>query len=305
MKNGAYRTRKAGIVIIISMLMITIFSACEESETTNYADPTIRLVEGTNYISTETTLAVGEQYTVAIHAEYNGDNMLTNFIAKLNGERYIDIGMYKEVYEDEIQLSKGLEDTDEWEFIIRDIEGNSASTFLTIHKDQNIEYGEIEELLNVKLGAQYNNETGSFFSFTDGNDYNLESAYNNQDIIDLVYYYDNFDKLEESIISSPGGNIDDAFTGTYGMANWTTRNTIRFSREKIDMTTDEFDAAANDSILIANTFDYGSGGRKTKYLEPGDIYSFVTSDNVTGMFKVVSTSGTDNGFIIFDIKMQK
>lgn len=305
MKNIAYRIQKAGIVIIISMLMITLFLACEESETVNHTAPKISLVQGANYVSAETTLSVGEQYTVAIHAEYNGDNMLTNFIAKLNGERYIDVGMYKEVYKDEIQLSKGLEETDEWEFIIRDIEGNSASTFLTIHKDQNIEYGEIEEFLNVKLGAQNNTETGSFFSFSDGNDYDLESAFNNQEIIDLVYYYDNFDKLEENIISSPGGNIDDAFTGTYGMSNWTTRNTIRFSREKIDMTTETFDAAANDSILIAHTFDYGSGGRKTKYLEPGDIYSFVTSDNVTGMFKVVSTSGTDNGFILFDIKMQK
>lgn len=305
MKNIAYRIQKAGIVIIILTLMITILSACEESESVNHTAPTISLVQGANYVFAETTLSVGEQYTVSINGEYNGDNMLTNFIAKLNGERYIDIGMYKEVYEDEIQFSKGLEETDEWEFIIRDIAGNSGSTFLTIHKDQNIEYGEIEEFLNVKLGAQNTTEFGSFFSFADGNDYDLESAYNNQEIIDLVYYYDNFDKLEENIISSPGGNIDDAFTGTYGMNNWTTRNTIRFSREKIEMTAETFDAAANDSILIANTFDYGSGGRKTKYLETGDMYSFVTSDNVTGMFKVVSTSGTDNGFILCDIKIQK
>ena len=305
MKHTAYRMQLTGFFLITFLIVSLLLVSCDENEGVNHPDPTIALVSDTNYISSDTTFAVGQTYTVAIHTEYNGFSQLTNFIAKLNGERYMDLGIYKEVYDREIEITKGLEDIDEWEFIIRDIDGNDASTFLTIYKDQNIEYGEIDEFLNVKLGAQNNTDFGSFFSFSDGNDYDLEEAFNNQELMDMVYYYDDFDKLDENIISSPGGNIDDAFTGEFGMSNWDIRNTIRYSREKLDITVDEFDNAANDSILLANSFAFDNGGRKTKYLQAGDMYSFVTEENVTGIFKVVSTSGTTDGYIVFDIKIQK
>lgn len=305
MKNTAYRVQQKAIFLIIVLIISQLFFSCEEDEKSIHHYPTISLVADTNYISSDTIFAVGQSYKVAIHAEFNGFDKLTNFIAKLNGERYLDLGIYKDVYDREIEITKGLEDTEEWEFIIRDMDGNTASTFLTIYKDQNIEYGDIDEFSNIKLGAQNNSDFGSFFSFSNGNDYDLESAFNNQELMDMVYYYDDFDKLEENIISSPGGNIDDAFLGEFGMTNWTTRNTIRFSREKLNITSEEFDIAANDSILLANSFAFESGGRKTKYLQAGDMYSFVTEDNVTGIFKVVETSGTTDGYIVFDIKIQK
>jgi len=197
-----------------------------------------------------------------------------------------------------------LDDAEEWEFIIRDFEGNASSVNLTIQKDPNIVYGEINKYLNVQLGAQNSSEYGSFFATENGNIYNLENAFNNQEIIDLLYYYDDFDKLEENIIASPGANVNDAFIGEFGISNWTTKNTTRFSREELDITIEEFDVSNNDSILIANSFGFESGGRKTKFLKAGDVYSFVRGSK-TGMFKVISTSGTTSGNIIVDIKIQK
>jgi len=228
-----------------------------------------------------------------------------NLIARINGDDYMSLGIFKETYDHEIEITKGFGDIEEWEFIIRDYAGNSASTNLTITKDQNITYGEIDEFLNVKLGAQNSTEYGSFFSFSSGLVYDLKRAYNNQELINMAYVYDNYDAFEESIITSPGGNIDDAYTSEFGVAKWATRNTIRFAREKSNITVAEFDAAANDSILIANNFSYINGGRKTKFLATDDIYVFVTDDNRTGIFKVISTSETDAGYIIIDIKIEK
>lgn len=300
MKTKAYRI---ALFFFTSLFLIGIIS-CEENEKIERPDPTIKLMVSPQYISTDTTISVGQTYTVAIHAEYNGYNKLTNFIAMLNDERYLDLGLYAETYDKELEISKGLSEVDNWEFIIRDIEGNFSSTFLTIYKDQLIVYGQIDEFINVQLGAQNNTEYGSFFSTENGMVYNLENAYNNQELIDLLYYYDDFDKLEENIIASPGANITGVYSGTYDVNNWEIKNTTRFSREKINVTTDEFDEAANDSILIANSFAFESGGRKTKFLEAGDIYSFVQGDR-TGMFKVISTTGTTSGNIVVDIKIQK
>ena len=306
MKKTTYRNIVfTGIHMLLGAFFLLLFS-CDEEEARSYGNPTISIIEEPGFVSTDTIIAVSQVFKFKIHAEWNGHDRLTNLIAKLNGERYSDVGFYEEIYDRVIEVPKGLEDIENWEFIIRDIEGNSASTGLTVTKDPNVVFGEIDEFLNVQMGAQNNTEIGSFFSFSNGNVYNLQEAFNNQEIMDMVYLYDNFTtNQEENIISSPGGNINDAFTGTYGISEWTTRNTIRYSRAKIDVSIEEFDNAANDSIIIANSFDFGTGGRKAKFLQAGDIYSFVREDNVAGIFKVVSTSGTTNGDIVVDIKIQK
>jgi len=305
MKKSAYRLQifKAFVVVVLTFPLL--FLSCDENEHIERPDPTIRLIKGENYITADTTIGVGKKYTVAIRAEYNGYHKLTNFIAILNGERYMDLGIYKDIFIREIEISKGLQDVDEWEFIIRDIEGHSASTFLTIYKDQNIVYGDIDEFSDVRLGAQNSTEYGSFLSLSDGSVYHLEEAYNNSALVDIVYYYDNFDKLDENILASPGANIgESAFPGEFAISNWETVNTTRYAPSLLNVTPQEFDAAKNDSILIAHSFAFESGKRKAKYLSPGDVYSFVRGSR-TGMFKVVSVEGEARGNIIIDIKIQK
>ncbi|NOQ24633.1 MAG: hypothetical protein GQ564_04655 [Bacteroidales bacterium] len=304
MKKTTYRIKHLSILSAVLFNFI-LFVSCEDDVQIDRANPTINIVEKSNCVSSDTIISVGQSFTVGIHAESNGYDKLTNFIAKRNGENYIDIGIYTGSFDREVKLQKGLEDIEEWEFVIRDFEGNSASTIITITKDPNVVYVDINEFLNVTLGAQNSNEFGSFFSLSNGSVYNLQEAFNNQEIINMTYFYDDFDDFEENIITSPGGNIDLTFTGEYGIANWDTRNTIRYSRSMIDVSIDEFDAALNDSILLANTFAYESGGRKTKFLKPDDIYSFVSDDNRKGIFKVLSTSGTNAGNIVVDIKVQK
>jgi hypothetical protein len=301
MKKSTYRFRS---LIIIVIFLIPLLESCDEDEKIQRPNPTIEIISNAEFVSYDTTLSVGQAFTVGIHAEYNGHNKLTNFIAKLNGENYLDLGLYTETFDREVEIKKGLEDIEEWGFIIRDFEGNASSVSITIDKDPNIVYGDIYEYPDVHLGAQNSLEYGSFFSFENGNVYTLENAFNNQEIIDLTYYYDDFDALEENIIASPGANLTGVFSGINDIANWEIKNTTRYSREELDVTIDEFDNAHNDSILIANSFAFESGGRKTKFLKAGDVYSFVRNDK-TGMFKVVNTSGTTNGYIVVDIKIQK
>ncbi len=305
MKNKAYRIGVFRVIQFLAITSILLIMACEEDDSHEYPNPTINLISEPDYISSDSVVAVGQTYKVGIHAEWNQNNRLTNFIAFQNGERYLDLGIYKETYNREIEITKGLEDIDEWEFMIRDYAGQWASISLTITKDPNIEYGEILEFDDIQLGAQNSAEYGSFFSFTNGNVYNLQEAFTNQEIINLVYYYDGFDNFEENIITSPGANISDAFTGDYGISNWTTLFTIRYAVEKLNISINDFDSASNDSILLAHSFAFENGKRKAKYLKEGYIFSFVTEDNRAGMFKLESVDGEDTGNIVVDIKIQK
>jgi hypothetical protein len=306
MKKITYRIKISGLVSLLIIASVLLFISCEEEESVKRPNPTISIISDLTYVSDDTTISVGKIFTIGINADYNGYNMLTNFIVKINGERYIDLGIYKETYIKEVEITKGLEDIEEIEFIIRDIEGNSDSTSLTITKNPNVVYGEIEEYKDIPLGAQNSTEYGSFFSLSNGTVYDLESGYNNSELIDIVAYYDDFDKLEKWILGSPGANIGElVFPGEFAIDNWETVNTTRYPSSAIDVTVDEFDSAQNDSILLVHSFAFDSGKRKAKTLEPGDIFSFVREDNLIGMFKVVSTSGTNSGSIIVDFKIQK
>jgi hypothetical protein len=296
----------------INRLLVTLIFAfflmstsCQEEDNHIYSNPEITLKILPEYVYSDTAISVGKQFIVGIEAQYNGHNKLTNFIAKVNGERYLDLGFYSEAFNKDIQITKGLEETDNWEFIIRDIEGNWSSVSIVITKGEIIDFGEIHTYTNVYLGAQNSALYRSFFSLANGAVYNLQNAYTNSALIDMVYYYDDFDKLEKCIMASPGANIGEtAFPGEFAIANWETINTTRYSKEKLTFSTEEFDNALNDSILIANTFAFETGGRKAKLLQPGDMFSFVRN-NKTGIFKVVSTSESSSGYIVIDIKIQK
>ena len=303
MKYLAYRFCLIGI---LGLFIGNLLTSCDDNENPNYPNPVINIVSDSGYVHSDTTISVGEVFKVKIQAEYNGHNKLTNFIAKLNENRYLDLGLYTETYTREIEITKGLDDIEQWEFIIRDIDDNSSSAYLTIQKNQEIVYGDIDEFINVQLGAQNSSEYGSFFSLSNGSVYNLEGAYNNQDMIDIVSYYDDFDKLDKWVLASPAANIGDAaFPGNYALSNWTIKKTTRYSAAPINVSVEEFDSAHNDSILLANSFAFDSGKRKAKDLSVGDIFTFVLENNTVGMFKVVSISGTTSGNIVVDIKIQK
>lgn len=292
-------------IFTLLLILLAINFSCNEEEKNSYPDPEINIINIPGYVFSDSTISVGQKFMVRIEATYNGHNKLTNFIAKLNGERYLDLGLYTESYLKEIEITKGLSETDIWEFIIRDIEGNFSSKTLTISKGGSIAFGEIDTYTNVNLGAQNNATYGSFLSLSNGLTYNLQEAFNNSALIDIAYYYDDFDKLEKCIMASPGANIGEtAFPGEFAIANWETINTTRYSKEKLTLSIEEFDNAINDSILIANTFAFETGGRKAKLLQAGDMFAFVR-DNKTGIFKVVSTSESNSGYIVVDIKVQK
>ncbi|MGE0088385.1 MAG: hypothetical protein AB7S50_02795 [Bacteroidales bacterium] len=292
-------------LFVLLLILLTINYSCNEEDKNDFSDPEINIINLPGHVFSDSTISAGQKFIVGVEATSNGHNKLTNFIAKVNGERYLDLGIFSETFNKEIEITKGLSETDVWEFIIRDIEGNWASKSITITQGDSTGFGEIDTYLNVYLGAQNSTLYGSFFSLGTGTVYNLQDAFTNSALIDLVYYYDDFDKLEKCIMASPGANIGEtAFPGEFAIANWETINTTRYSKEKLSLSIEEFDNALNDSILIANTFAFETGGRKAKLLQTGDMFAFVR-DNKTGIFKVVNTLESNSGYIVVDIKIQK
>ncbi len=289
-------------LLIIFMITITVIYSCEKKDTA-YPPPSIQFISGSDYVSNDTTLKLGESFKIGIIAE-NPNVNLTNFIIRVESdvnEIYLDSGMNTPKLNFEKTFVKGIKTFEKWIFIIRDKDGNSAEISVNVKKDTSSAYGQINFYPTIVLGAQ-NNATGSFYALSEDSVYSQQNAFNNQDKIDMCYYYD-FIETDENTIASPGANIDESvYPGANGLSNWTILKTSRF--KLTDLTESDFFNATNDSLLIAS-YGQTEGKRKAKNLQNGNIFSFKNEDGKVGLFMVNSVSGTDEGTVDISIKVQE
>ncbi|MBP7496770.1 MAG: hypothetical protein KA792_03805 [Bacteroidales bacterium] len=292
---------KYSVVAISYILLLAVFlfsfNYCKKDEKIKI--PTIYLKIKKNYVNKDTVIKTGSQFYFGIIAQKGTEN-ITNLIIKLNNKTFLDTGMNVEALNYDKLVIKGVEKTDNWLIKVIDKRGLQASVALIITKDSNSVYGEINTISSLKLGAQNNTTLGAFYSFNANKIYFIDEAFKNQKLIDLIYYYDEFDK---NTIASPGANITTAFTeGSSALTNWNIRNETRYIN--ININSDLFDKINNDSMLIA-AYDEYNAKRKAKMLASNDIYSFRTSTLKYGIFKVHFVDATTSGNIVIDVKIQK
>ena len=284
------------------IVILTAILGCEK-EKTNYPPPSIQFITDSGFVYNDTVLALGETFKVGIIAD-NPNVNLTNFIIRVKSdefETYLDSGMNTPNLHFERNLVKGIKESEKWIFIIRDRDGESAEISFNVAIDSSSAYGNIFYFPSVEIDAQ-NNVRGSFYSLVEDSVFTLNQAFENQDKIDLCYYYDFID-TDENTIASPGANIDaSVYPGENGLDNWTIRRTTRY--KLTDLTVDEFESAINDSLLIA-AYGQSEGKRKAKNLQAGNIFSFKNEDRKIGLFLVNSVSGMDAGTVNISIKIQQ
>lgn len=159
----------------------------------------------------------------------------------------------------------------------------------------------------VTLGAQSNPNTGAFYSISEKKVYTQADAFNNQEKIDLLCFYENtVDHQNFTTLSSPGANITDIFTGETSVEYYDTKNLTKFTLPATDLTVEQFDQIENGNEIIATYFDFTvtSGYKKAKELSVDDIYAFLTQDGTYGLFRVIELSNTESesGWIKVELK---
>lgn len=289
------------MIFIISTLLF----GCKKEEHKEAVAPSIQFVTETGFVYKDTLLKTADKFRIGIICKAGTYN-ITHYnytFRNEKGKNPMDSGMNSIGFRWETVLSKGSSKTEIWSFYVRDREGNASDTIhITIKLDSNSVYGKIISVPEITLGAQDNTVDPEFYSLTTKQTYNAAQAYQNQNLIDLVYYYDPITGDNNSI-ASPGANIDSTlFTGSNAMKTWLIKNTTRF--EYTTLTGTDFNASNNDSLILANTFPFASGKRKAKNLVAGNIYSFVTQNSQKGLFMVNNVSGTNAGSIKISLKIQ-
>jgi len=267
--------------------------------------PSIHFITDIGFVYKDTTFKTGDKFRIGIICKGISYN-ITYFNYTLTtekGKNTVDSGMNSAGFRWETILIKGSSKTETWSFYVSDRESHSSDTIrVKITLDSNSVFGKIIFIPEVTLGAQSNTIYPGFYSLISRQTYTALKAYQNQSMIDLVYYYDPITGDDNSI-ASPGANIDTTlFTGPWPIKSWSVKNTTRF--EFTTITPAEFNSSNNDSLILANTFPFASGKRKAKNLVNGNVYSFVSQTGKKGLFKVNDVIGTDTGSIKISFKIQ-
>lgn len=297
-----FTQRNLLLIIAIFIGINAVFQSCKKNET--FPAPELEFISEPGYQSGDTTLRLSDEVTIKIIAETMSDVPLTQFHIEIDKDGEIttvDSGINTNVLEYQKIISKSTAGIETWTFYAADREGRiSKKKSITFNLDESSAYGAIIEIPSLILGAQDNTSTGGFYSIENNQIYTLADASVNQSAVNILYYYDLVGS-DKNVIASPDANND----GNIDLSDWTDpkNETEYFEAETVSI--EEFDASANDSLILNNTFEFGTGKRKAKKLAAGDIFSFVTHDAKKGMFKVINVDGQEAGTIEIAIKIQE
>jgi len=299
--------------IKISILILTIMLAnlaCKKE--TDKQPPAIQLITESGFTADSAVVPIGFPFKIGINAD-KGDAAITNLVVTLtteNGmETALDSGMYSDDFRYTRSISYGASKFETWSFMLRDKNGNSATTSVTIFKDETSAFGPITTYLSVKLSAQEDVTGNSFFSVAKGVLYSQQNAEANQSDINLITYFgDLLSPSTEFTLSSPGES--DVVTFYPMITNWTTpRNETRYKPDSLSISQSEFDAAFNDSLIITNYTSATIGKRKFKIVRAGYVIPFEVTigpeAGKRGLIRIKSIQSDITGHIIADIKVQK
>jgi len=157
----------------------------------------------------------------------------------------------------------------------------------------------------ARLGAQSNTAVGGFLSVSAKKVYTMSEAFQQQDKIDILCFYEEASG-NNIALAAPGTGIDGIFTGDNAPDNWTTTNQTYFTNPATEITTIQFDQLTDGDAVIQGYYDetVTSGNRKKKDMKVNDMYAFKTAAGTFGVLKVTAVEQGASGYVEFEYKVK-
>jgi len=294
---------------LLFLIIILFFFSCKNK---SEEPPTLTFNSETGYTASDRVVAIGLPVKIGING-LSSNAPITNFVITLtteNGtETALDSGLYTNNLQFVKNISYGASSWEKWTFTIMDKNRNKSTKTITLTKDTNSVFGLINYFPSIKLGCQNNSTFGSFLYPENGYVCFADSTDAIQNNIYIITYYALLNvPPTDYTFGSPSDN--DVTTYYPNINNWTLpRNEVRYKFDSLTVSPQQFDLAYNDSLIISNYTSATVGKRKFKSARPGYVIPFeITAGAMIGkrgLLKIISTSGLEDGFIEFAMKIQK
>ena len=296
--------------LLILLFIFVLFSNSCKKKSENA--PVLTLINETGYTYSDRIVAIGLPIKIGING-ISGDAPITNLVITLTTEYGTETALDSGLYTNELRfvknISYGASAWEKWTITIMDKNRNKSSQTITLTKDTNSIFGQINYYPSIKLGCDKNLNIGSFFNPENASIYFIDSASIIQNNIYMILYYASLNAPPtDYTFGSPCDN--DVFTYFPQISSWSLpRNEIRYKFDSLTVSPQEFDLAYNDSIIISNFTSATIGKRKFKSARPGYVVPFQISIGALagkrGLLKIISITGQDSGFVEFAMKIQK
>jgi hypothetical protein len=297
--------KKISFILIALLLMsTTIFTSCKKKSDTT-TPPTIQLVAGTGFISSDVTINFGIAIQFKIAAVAGSGNLKHLNVQRASHgktntafDTVFSSSSFNYIFH---TLAAAYAGAETWTFTIYDENGNTALKSLVITTTPNITYGPVSPY-SATLGSWQNISVGVAFASSNGLVYKMTNAKISDTLIDWLYYY--LDATHPATITAPNDTaaINTIFVGGDGLFSWAHRNATVFKK-----VTDviNFGAIQNDSILIIET-QSGLTASSISSLSVNDILAFKTDyGGKVGLIKIDAITPGVAGTITFDVVVQK
>ncbi len=281
----------------IFLFCMLIFQNCTKESQSNIP-PKIEFLKENGFLSQDSAIPMGEKIKIGIISQKNDEN-ITFFNVSLENDSLktlLDSGMNSEKFVYHCNFIKTNAKSDKLIFFVMDKNRNKSTISLSLTKTEVSKFGKIKNFVSKNIGGQKNSQFGSFFSLNEGKLFTQNEASQQQNLIDIIYYFDIF----EATLSSP--NESDVASVFNDLTNWVTKNETRY--HVTNLTEKQFDEAKNDSLLIVS-FDQTLAKRKAKYVSQGQIFAFRNHSGEIGLIKIISVEKLNTGKILIDIKVQE
>jgi hypothetical protein len=294
---------------IIMICIEAIVCSCTKKQA---EPPTLSLLNEAGFTASDNIVPVG--FPVKFEIMGSGkDAPITNLVITMSNENGTDIALDSGLYTNDLKfvrhISYGSSDYEKWTFTIMDKNRNKSTLSITLKKDPNSVFGQIDYFPSIKLGCQQNKVLGSFLEAQSGQVYLENSTELIQKNISIILYYASLSiPPSDFTFSSPG----ETEVATYypNIASWDIpRTEVRYKYDSLTISSRQFDNAYNDSLIISNYTSATTGKRKFKSARAGYVIPFqITSGPISGkrgLLKVISVNGKENGYVEFALKIQK
>lgn len=291
-------------------VLFFLFQACDK-DTPESLPPTITIKTGTDLTADGIKVPTGTQLRFGLIAGRGGARAITNIVAT----RYTPAGktvMYdegifvdSESYETVLTFTKSSQGNELWRFFVMNSNRDTASVTMTILQGEGSAWGEINHYSSIFIGYQGNTGYPNFIDLSGGKGYNSSTVAGHESDIDLAVIWYITSGKSSPTLSAPSYS---SLTGYYpGVASWPGRNSTVFDYKTSDdklISVEQFDAADNDSLLVAG-FKEGYISGWCKYTFSDKVIPFKTVEGKYGLIKVISAGETADSFMEIEVKVQK
>lgn len=285
-----------------------LFFSCSKEESTGKTS--LILKNNVGYTKDGDHLPMGGVIKIGILASGAGSPLTYLRIIRISGSdtiTEIDKGLFigKKGLDVDYTFPKDTTTKEEWRILVMNARRDTAIQSFTIYKGTGSAYGPVLQYDSIVVGYQNNNDFGHFLDFESGKVYDKNSVFGHEQEIDLVPYYYITSGLSSPTLTCPGYI---SAIGYYPqLLSWPTKNSTLYDYNTSDfqlITTDQFDAATTDSLLVCS-FQPEKVSGNCKYCYTHRVIPFKTNLGKYGLIKINHADETDSGKMVLSIKMQK